>query len=144
MTNLPKIYLDSNILIYSFCNFPDAEKHKRISIALIEKLLETSRICISDLSLSEFAFVMNKLKEEPEKIKSGIKYFKQFIQHSIYSYSDRYEELINKTGLYKSSFDCQYVVFAETIKCSELITFDKGFEIFKPFSTLKISVLKTD
>ncbi len=49
---------------------------------------------------------------------------------------------MNTLSLYKNSFDCYHLAFAEIVNCSEIITFDKDFNKFKPISEIKITILK--
>ncbi len=138
------IYLDSNVLVYAFCEQPDAEKKQDKSVELINNLLENGNLCLSNLAICEFAYILKRLKEDDEKIKTSIEILEGFIDVPDSSVTQRVLEIIKSEDLYKNSFDCYHLAFAETMNCSELITFDNDFNKFNSISKININILKTE
>ena len=54
--------------------------------------------------------------------------------------ANRTLELLNKSGLYESSFDINHLAFCEFYEL-ELITFDRGFKNLSKYSDTKIRLL---
>lgn len=136
-----QIYLDSNVLVYAFCEQPDAKNKQTKAINLVIDLLKNNNLCLSNLAICEFAYILKRLKEHPDKIKDSIKILEQFSKIPKKSITNRMTEIMNTKSMYKNSFDCYHLAFAETVKCHELITFDKDFNKFKTISEIKITVL---
>lgn len=57
------VYFDTNVLIYAFSKNVDNEKQKNISIELVEEAIKNNSLIVSELILSEFAFISNKLNK---------------------------------------------------------------------------------
>ena len=139
-----QVYLDSNVLVYAFCEQPDAEQKQQKSIKLVTDLLESGNLCLSNLTICEFAFILKRLKESDEKIKNSIEILQQFVRKPDKPVTQRLSEIMDYLSMYKNSFDCYHLAFAEALNCSELITFDTDYNRLKPISEIEITVLKTD
>ena len=62
------VYFDTNVLIYAFSKNVDDEKQKSISIKLLEEAIANNSLIVSELILSEFAFISNKLNENKNEL----------------------------------------------------------------------------
>ena len=133
-------FFDTNVLIYGFVKNVDDKHQQQTSINLIENALSNDGFVISDIVLYEFAFVANKLEEKKENIDSYLKFLSTFSKQSNSMIANRTLELLNKSGLYKSSFDINHLAFCEFYEL-ELITFDKGFKSLSKYSDTKIRLL---
>ena len=71
------VYLDTNVLVYASLE-QDVEK-KKISLALLEKLITTKQLLLSALTLQEFVFTMAKLKIDNKIIKQDSEYYFSFV-----------------------------------------------------------------
>lgn len=139
-----QVYLDSNVLVYAFCEQTDAKQKQQISIGLVTDLMKKGNLCLSNLAICEFAFVLKKLKERDEKIKDSVDLLSQFVKYPEHPITSRLIEIMNTLSLYMNSFDCYHLSYAESMNCSEIITYDKDFNKLKPISEILITVLKTD
>ena len=74
-----QVYPDSNVLVYAFCEQPDTEKKQKISVELITDLLRSGNLCLSNLTICEFTYILKKLNESNDKIKDSIKILEQYI-----------------------------------------------------------------
>ena len=133
-------FFDTNVLIYGFVKNVDDKHQQQTSINLIENALSSDSFVISDIVLYEFAFVAKKLEEKKENIDNFLKFLSTFSRHSNSMIANRTLELLNKSGLYKSSFDINHLAFCEFYEL-ELITFDKGFKSLSKYSDTKIRLL---
>ena len=133
-------FFDTNVLIYGFVKNVDDKHQQQTSINLIENALSSDSFVVSDIVLYEFAFVANKLEEKKENIDNFLKFLSTFSRHSNSMIANRTLELLNKSGLYKSSFDINHLAFCEFYEL-ELITFDKGFKSLSKYSDTKIRLL---
>ena len=133
-------FFDTNVLIYGFVKNVDDKHQQQTSINLIENALSSDSFVVSDIVLYEFAFVANKLEEKKENIDNFLKFLSTFSRHSNSMIANRTLELLNKSGLYKSSFDINHLAFCEFYEL-ELITFDKGFKNLSKYSDTKIRLL---
>ena len=133
-------FFDTNVLIYGFVKNVDDKHQQQTSINLIENALSSDSFVISDIVLYEFAFVAKKLEEKKENIDNFLKFLSTFSRHSNSMIANRTLELLNKSGLYKSSFDINHLAFCEFYEL-ELVTFDKGFKSLSKYSDTKIRLL---
>jgi len=133
-------FFDTNVLIYGFVKNVDDKHKQQTSINLIENALSSNSFVVSEIVLYEFAFVANKLEEKKENIDSYLKFLSTFSKQSNSMIANRTLELLNKSGLYKSSFDINHLAFCEFYEL-ELITFDKGFKSLAKYSDTKIRLL---
>lgn len=139
-----QVYLDSNVLVYAFCEQPDADEKQQKSVELISDLIKTGSLCLSNLAICEFAYILKRLNESNEKIQSSIEILEQFVKKPDRNITLRLFEIMNVLSLYKNSFDCYHLSFAEIMNCREIVTFDKDFNKLKAISKIKITVLKAD
>ena len=133
-------FFDTNVLIYGFVKNVDDKHQQQTSINLIENALSSDSFVISDIVLYEFAFVAKKLEEKKENIDNFLKFLSTFSRHSNSMIANRTLELLNKSGLYKSSFDINHLAFCEFYEL-ELITFDKGFKKFYTVCGVEFEIL---
>lgn len=135
------VYFDTNVLIYAFSKNVDNEKQKNISIELVEEAIKSNSLIVSELILSEFAFISNKLNENKNTIDDNLEFLSSYIKSSDYAIHQRMLEILKETSLYISSFDIYHLAFAEHYN-AELITFDKGFKKLLDISKVDIVVNK--
>lgn len=121
------VYFDTNVLIYAFSKNVDNEKQKALSVKLVEEAITNNALIVSELILSEFAFISNKLNENKSEIDDNLEFLSSYLKSSDYTVSQRMLEILKETNLYISSFDVYHLAFAEYYH-AELITFDKGFK----------------
>lgn len=135
------IYIDTNVIVYSYVNI--AEQKQLESKALIKNLISDQKLLLSPLVIQEAVFVLNKLKLDKDKISNIVRFFIDFSSHDIGNdlVLGAYEMCLNANRL-KSINDAIHLKFAEKYGL-KLITFDKGFNSFKPFTTVEIEVLTT-
>ena len=69
------IYLDTNILVYAFCNNVDNIHQKEQSQKVLESVIKSKSLILSEIVLYAFAFVSNKLKEDRELINDNLKFY---------------------------------------------------------------------
>ncbi len=133
------VYLDSNILIYSFVHEDENKQAK--SIKLIKDLMQQNELLISPLVIQESAYVMSRLGVNKELISQNIDLYSEFCLIPIEARSIlAAKDLAYKTDSYRSFNDALHVVLAELF-CDKLITFDKGFKSFASFTPLNIEIL---
>ena len=135
------VYFDTNVLIYAFSKNVDDERQKNLSIKLVEEAIENNSLIVSELILSEFAFISYKLNENKSEIDDNLEFLSSYIKPSHYSISQRMLEILKETSLYISSFDIYHLAFCERYN-AELHTFDKGFKKLLDISKVNISVHK--
>jgi len=133
------VYFDTNVLIYAFSRNVDNENQKALSVKLLEEAIENNTLIVSELILSEFAFISNKLNENKDEIDDNLKFLSSYIKSSNYTIHQRMLEILKKTSLYVSSFDVYHLAFAEHYN-AKLITFDKGFKKLLDISKVDIVV----
>ena len=133
------VFFDTNVLIYAFCKNIDNVEQQNISVSLFEEAIIKENLILSEVSLCEFAFISNKLKEDTNVINQNLKFLSSFVRKQS-NLSKRIIEIISKTNLYKSSFDIYHLAFCEDNDC-KLVTFDKGFKKFEAISKIKIDIL---
>jgi predicted nucleic acid-binding protein len=120
------------------------EKKQEISVEILANLVETNNLCLSNLVICEFAFILKRLKESDDKINKSIDILQPFVKQSKLIVTKRLIQILNTQKLFTNSFDCYHLAFAETLNCKELITFDSDFTKLKPISKIEITVLKID
>jgi predicted nucleic acid-binding protein len=135
------VYFDTNVLIYAFSKNVDNEKQKTLSVKLLEDAITNNTLIISELILSEFAFISNKLNENKSEIDDNLEFLSSYIKSSDYTIHQRILEILKETSLYISSFDVYHLAFAEYYN-AELTTFDKGFKKLLNISKINIVVNK--
>lgn len=133
------IYLDTNVLIYAFCKNVDNSEQKKLSQEILKSAIASNKLLISEIVLYEFAFVSQKLKESNDVIKMNLDFLSKYIKSA-----DVHSEtisLMSKISSYKHSFDTYHIVFSNYFNCSELVTFDSGFNQFCDYSKTKITIV---
>jgi len=135
------VYFDTNVLIYAFSKNVDDERQKNISIKLIEEAIKNDSLIVSELILSEFSFISNKLNENKNEIDDNLEFLSGYLKSSDYSITQRVLEILKETSLYISSFDIYHLAFCEYYN-AELHTFDKGFKKLLDISKVDIVIEK--
>lgn len=133
------IYLDTNIIVYSYIS-PD-DQNQVVSSQLIETLISDNNLLLSPLVMQELIFVLNKLQLSKTEISDIIELFKKYCRRNIYKklVLDAYELCLKVDNL-KHINDAVHLKFAEKY-ASKFITFDKDFNKFKSFTSIEIEVL---
>ena len=132
-------YFDTNIYVYAFCKNVDDQEQKRISQHLLKDRIRNNKLLISEIILYEFAYVCNKLEEDPLVIQKNLNFLSRYVQATTINIHKRVIDILEKTNLYNSTFDIFHLAFCEHNEC-KIITFDKGFKRFKKFSTVEIEI----
>lgn len=133
------VYFDTNVLIYAFTKNVDDKKQKDISVKLVEEAIMNDTLIVSELLLSEFAFISNKINEDKNDIDDNLEFLLTFLQPSNFTINQRVLEILKATSLYISSFDVYHLAFAEYHN-SRLFTFDKGFKKLQNISKIEIDI----
>jgi len=133
------VYFDTNVLIYAFTKNVDDKKQKDVSVKLVEEAISNNTLIVSELILSEFAFISNKINEDKNDIDDNLEFLSTFLQPSNFIINQRMLEILKATSLYISSFDVYHLAFAEYHN-SKLFTFDKGFKKFQNISKIKVLI----
>jgi len=134
------LFFDTNVIVYSIVN-QDEEK-LRISQQLINNALEENSILISPLILQEMIFTLGKLGVEPSLIEENFDIWLHFSTSSIDNDLVREAfDLCKETKKFKTIDDAIHLKFAEKY-CTKLVTFDKHFIKFRPYTGLEIEVLQ--
>lgn len=133
------VYFDTNVLIYAFTKNVDDKKQKDTSVKLVEEAIMNDTLIVSELILSEFAFISNKINEDKNDIDDNLEFLSTFLQTSNFSINQRMLEILKATSLYISSFDVYHLAFAEYHN-SKLFTFDKGFKKLQNISKIEVVI----
>ncbi len=135
------IFCDTNILVYSSLMTLDKNKYET-SNNLLSELISEDALLINPLVLSEYIFVLSKLKIDENVIEQGINQFKDFV------YSEISKDTILEAYKYSKQFsfgrninDIIHIIVAESY-CDKLYTFDKDFKIFIGKTNIEIEILK--
>ena len=133
------IYFDTNILIYFTIDQGDEKLQK--SRDVIFEAIENETFFITPLVLSEYIFVLSKLKIL-EQHQDKIELFSQYISVSIDKniVMEAYE-ICKKIDFCKNINDAIHLSIAQK-HCSKLITFDSDFKKLEKFSSVEIEVLR--
>ena len=132
--------LDTNVLVYASVE-QDIEK-KKVSLALLEKLITKKKLLLSTLTLQEFVFTMAKLKIDNQIIKQDSDYYFSFVNvEQDYLILKQAIEICCDGDQCKNINDVMHILLAEKAKCSRLLTFDSDFNKLDGFDGLKIEVL---
>lgn len=133
------IYLDTNILIYAFCKNVDNEEQKTIAQGILKSAISEEKLLLSELTMYEFAFVSQKLKESGEATRLNLDFLSQYVKNA--NIHKKVIDTMQKTSSYKHSFDTYHVCFANHFNCSEIVTYDSGFKIFDKYSETVIKIV---
>ena len=98
---------------------------------------------ISEIVLYEFAFICNKLKEDPFVIQKNLHFLSRYVKATDIDIHKRVLEIFENTKLYSSSFDVYHLAFCEQNDC-KLVTFDNGFKKLQKISKIKIDIKKQE
>ncbi len=131
------IFFDTNLLVYSTVNLDQAKQ--KISDNLIETAIKDNVFVVSPLVLSEFIFVLSKLKIERILVDQAIISYKPFLKYplEVAMVLDAYD-LCRELDLCHNINDAIHLRYAERY-CSKIVTFDRDFSKFK-YSTTKIEI----
>jgi predicted nucleic acid-binding protein len=133
------IFFDTNVLVYSTVNLDDTKQ--KISDRLIEDAMKEKTLSISPLILSEFIYVLSKLKIDRKLVRNAISLYKPFMVYSIEpSFVFDAYELCSDLGMGKNINDLIHLKFAEKY-CSKIVTFDSDFDAFKNKTKISIELL---
>ncbi len=136
-----KVFLDSNIFVYSIDKY--SKKKQKKARELIKEVAANNTIVISTQVLQEFyVATTKKLGAEPLAVKEIINSFEKF--EIITITLEMIKDAIDISLLNKISFwDALIVITAESAKCSVLFTEDlnsgqviKGVTIINPFTVM--------
>lgn len=132
-------FFDTNVLVYATI---DQDKEKMIlSQKLIAQAIKEDTFFISALILSEYIFILSKLKiidEQDEKLilfgtlSNG--------SHNTNTVIDGYN-LCKKIDFCKNINDVIHLKVAEQ-HCTKLVTFDADFKKLQTYSSVEIEILK--
>ncbi|NKQ41908.1 MAG: type II toxin-antitoxin system VapC family toxin [Sulfurovum sp.] len=132
------IFFDTNVLVYATI---DQDKEKMmLSQKLIAQAIKDDTFFISALVLSEYIFILSKLKiihEQDEKLIL----FSSLSQgsHNTDTVMDGYS-LCKKIDFCKNINDMIHVKVAEEY-CEKLVTFDSDFKKLQKYTELEIEIL---
>jgi predicted nucleic acid-binding protein len=132
------IFFDTNILVYQSIN-QDIKKQEQ-STLLIQKAIEGNKFFISPLVLSEFIFVLSKLKIIEEQ-QDKIELYRNFSNISI-DEKIVYEayQLCLENKLCKNINDVIHLKVAQKY-CNKVITFDTDFKKLELLTNIEIEIL---
>ncbi len=132
------IFFDTNILVYQAINQDLIKQQKATS--LIERAIDENKFFISPLVLSEFIFVLAKLKIIDEQ-KEKIELYRRFSCENI-DLSSTYDSynLCMKHGICKNINDVIHLKTAEKY-CQKIVTFDSDFKKLQPLANIKIEII---
>jgi len=132
-------FFDTNVLVYAAID-QDKEKMK-LSQQLIAQAIEGNTFFISALVLSEFIFILSKLKiidEQDEKVILFRNFSKE--GHHTRTVIESYA-LCKKINFCKNINDAIHLKVAEQ-HCTKLVTFDSDFKKFQEHTNIHIEILK--
>lgn len=137
------IFYDTNTLVYFTTKTLDPDKHT-ISTNLITGSIKNSEFLISPLVMSEYFHTLSKLKMGDETIKTGIKFFNDYVKHVIdKDIVMKSMDLAIELNMKVNINDIIHLVIAENY-CDKLITFDKDFKRLIGKANIKIEILKSE
>ena len=115
------IYLDTNVLLYATLSVVDDETQKLQAIKVLKDTVKSNSLILSNLSLLEYSFVMQKANEDIEKIQKGINFFKTFVLSEKEGFSNYLIGKLDHRYAIKNSFDLYHISFADFVECKSLI-----------------------
>ncbi len=132
------IFFDTNVLVYFTIN---QDKTKQIlSKNLIDEAITNGLFFISPLVMSEYIFVLAKLKIEKEN-SDKIHFFSKFIKSEISSKEIiQAYDICKEIGFCKNINDIIHLVVAQKY-CNKIVTFDNDFKKLQDKSSIKIEIL---
>lgn len=131
------VYFDTSVLVY-FSIDQDIEKLRKARDVIFEAV-EKREFFLSPLVISEYIFVLSKLKILSEQ-KEKVQFFMQFIQTEIDKeiVEDAFM-LCEQLQMCKNINDAIHFVIASRY-CQKIVTFDKDYKKLKN-STIEIEIL---
>lgn len=134
------IFFDTNLLVYSTVNLNEAKQ--KISDSIIEAAIKDNVFVVSPLVLSEFIFVLSKLKVDKSLVEQALSSYKPFVKHplEVAMVLDAYD-LCRELELCMSINDAIHIKYAER-HCSKIVTFDNDFKKFEDSTGIVIEILK--
>ena len=132
------IFFDTNVLVYYTIN-QDEEKQKK-SQYFIEKALEKESFFISPLIMTEYIFVLSKLKILEEN-REKILFFSKFVHAKISTkiVMEAYT-LCSELEACKNINDAIHLVIAQKY-CTKLLTYDSDFKKLQKHTKIDIEIL---
>ncbi len=131
-------YFDTNILVYF--TIDQGDEKLQLARTLIFDAIKNDTFFISPLVLSEYIFVLSKLKilsHHDDKILLFLKHTKSNIDTK--TIEDAYL-LCKKIDFCKNINDCIHLKIAQKY-CKKLVTFDKDFKKMQKYTNIKLDVL---
>ena len=133
------IFFDTNVLVYATINQGDEK------LALAEQVIEDAimhnHFLVSPLVISEYIFILSKLKivdRHHEDIALYTKYTKGSIDKDILLPSYK---LCREIDFCKNMNDAMHLKVAEQY-CTKLVTFDSDFKKLQHYTNIEIEILK--
>jgi len=132
------IYFDTNVLVYLSIN-QDEQKQKKAK-EVLAKAIKEKKLFLSSLVLSEFIFVLSKLKILNQQ-KEKVEFFSKFVFANM-----NYENVLNAYKQCSLSQKCKnindFIHFDIASKyCDKLVTFDNDFKKLIDNKMIKIELL---
>jgi len=133
------IFFDTNVLVYATID-QNMEKFERAT-QQIDEAIQIDSFCISPLVLSEYIFILSKLKiihEQHEKVMMFSKYVVSDIDNEIVIQA---YALCSNLNFCKNINDVMHLKIAEQ-SCQKLVTFDSDFKRLQKHTNIEIEILK--
>ena len=132
------IFFDTNVLVYYTIN-QDEEK-QRHSKKLIEDAIVDGKFFISPLIMTEYIFVLSKLKILDEN-RDKILFFSKFIQGNISTIEtmEAYK-ICQESQCCKNINDVVHLIVAQQY-CNKLLTYDSDFKKLQKYTDIEIEIL---
>ena len=132
-------FFDTNILVYYTINQDD--KKQKLSQSLIFKAIKEDKFYISSLVMTEYIFILSKLKVLDEN-HNKVLFFSKFIEHNI-SMDDLLDayKICKEIDFCKNINDTIHFVIAQKY-CDKLVSFDSYFKKLQDKSNIEIEILK--
>ena len=133
------IFFDTNVLVYATID-QSMEKFERAT-QQIDEAIQVDSFCISPLVLSEYIFILSKLKiiqEQHEKVMMFSKYVVSDIDNEIVIQAYK---LCSNLDFCKNINDVIHLKIAEQ-SCQKLVTFDSDFKKLQKHTNIEIEIIK--
>ena len=132
-------FFDTNVLIYATVN--QGDERLVLSEQVIEDAIVHNRFVVSPLVMSEYIFILSKLKivdRHHEDIALYTKYIQGAIDGDILLPS---YDLCREIDFCKNINDIMHLKIAEQY-CTKLLTFDTDFKKLQKYTDIEIEILK--
>lgn len=140
--NYPMTYLDANILVYATLTHVDNPSQQDKALKVLHQVISKENLILSHLSLLEYVFVMKKAQEDEDKILNALELFQDFVKREKDQLTEELIQNLRNEFTFKNSFDIYHLAFANTMNCSKLLSFDRGFYKLTHLSKIKIEVIE--